>query len=59
MKPFTPEDANAELDDVLSGLRGIYEVRMGEIGITKACESIMDLMGIVSPYPFSTIMTRS
>jgi methionyl-tRNA synthetase len=48
MKPWTPEDENVELDEVLSGLRGTYETRMDEIGITKACEAIMDLMGIVS-----------
>lgn len=41
-------DADEEMDSLLASMRDNYEERMESVGITRACEGVMDVVQAVS-----------
>lgn len=47
MGTFKAEDREVEFDKQLSGLRDKFEEQMEAYGISRACEGVMDVVGMV------------
>lgn len=51
MAPFAPEDRDADVDQSLNALRDTIAGHMESYLVSRACDSILDVVSTVSPDP--------